>query len=401
MKKYHIALSFAGEDRNYVERVALSLVSKGIDVFYDKFEEADLWGKDLYSHLSEIYQTGAMFTVIFVSRAYSEKVWTNHERKAAQARALGENREYVLPAFFDEEVEVPGLLRTTHYIALANRTPEQLAELIEFKLKNAGVVLAHQFQYSEEAKADIDFPLDDHPSIASMVKAMKTCNWYSQNPAVEKVMALDWKKISSDEAFVLGRNIYQCACGEERAAESFLDDLRRNLAKIPTDRALDFLNGMLFEVYFDSEGDFRGRKLKAKRLQKLLALQNVPRFEPSIMFIRRSLEPYSSELLVLPSTKPEDIDVRVTVKRTDPPVVKSLTMSGYELLSSTEEDDRLWRISQSLFTLVELRRQISLAWGIPDRQLKITCEPELDEDVNLRLPKGMNVFRPTIMRSSK
>jgi hypothetical protein len=43
--KYDVTLSFAGEDREYVGQVAKILESKGTKVFYDKFEEADLWGK--------------------------------------------------------------------------------------------------------------------------------------------------------------------------------------------------------------------------------------------------------------------------------------------------------------------------------------------------------------------
>ena len=39
MEKYHIALSFAGEDREYVDKVAHQLQEKGVKVFYDKFEE--------------------------------------------------------------------------------------------------------------------------------------------------------------------------------------------------------------------------------------------------------------------------------------------------------------------------------------------------------------------------
>ena len=39
MTKYHVALSFAGEDRSYVEKVAKQLESHGVDVFYDRFEE--------------------------------------------------------------------------------------------------------------------------------------------------------------------------------------------------------------------------------------------------------------------------------------------------------------------------------------------------------------------------
>ena len=42
-KKYHVALSFAGEDRAYVNEVANALQAEGVDVFYDKFEEDELW----------------------------------------------------------------------------------------------------------------------------------------------------------------------------------------------------------------------------------------------------------------------------------------------------------------------------------------------------------------------
>ncbi len=49
---YDVTLSFAGEDRPYVEQVAHSLRELGIKVFYDKYYEADLWGKNLYTHLA-------------------------------------------------------------------------------------------------------------------------------------------------------------------------------------------------------------------------------------------------------------------------------------------------------------------------------------------------------------
>ena len=53
--KYDVALSFAGEDREYVEDVALQLKGYGVRVFYDKFEEDKLWGKNLYDYLSDVY----------------------------------------------------------------------------------------------------------------------------------------------------------------------------------------------------------------------------------------------------------------------------------------------------------------------------------------------------------
>ncbi|MGE0202543.1 MAG: toll/interleukin-1 receptor domain-containing protein [Hyphomicrobiaceae bacterium] len=137
IRDYDIALSFAGEERDYVDRVANFLRERGVKVFYDLFEEADLWGKDMYEHLSEIYQKRARFTVMFISKAYSNKLWAKHERRAAQTRAFQESREYILPARFDD-TEIPGVLPTVHYVSLQGRSPEDLASLIILKLVSSG-----------------------------------------------------------------------------------------------------------------------------------------------------------------------------------------------------------------------------------------------------------------------
>ncbi|WP_108867885.1 toll/interleukin-1 receptor domain-containing protein [Aquimarina aquimarini] len=131
--EYDVALSFAGENRAYVEEVANSLKIRGIRVFYDLFEETNLWGKNLYEYLSEIYQNRALYTVMFISGFYNQKLWTNHERASMQARAFQESREYILPARFDD-TEIPGILKTVGYINLKNRTPDEFAALIEKKL---------------------------------------------------------------------------------------------------------------------------------------------------------------------------------------------------------------------------------------------------------------------------
>lgn len=131
--EFDIALSFAGEDRDYVEKVAEQLKARGISVFYDKYEEANLWGKDLFVHLAEIYQERARFMLMFVSAHYSEKLWTSHERQAAQARAFRERTEYILPARFDDS-DVPGLLPTTSYLDLRKMSPAEVAVRVAEKL---------------------------------------------------------------------------------------------------------------------------------------------------------------------------------------------------------------------------------------------------------------------------
>ncbi len=131
--QYDVCLSFAGEDRRYVQRVANELRNLGVRVFYDRYEQAELWGKDLYAHLSDIYSTAARYCVLFVSKNYAKKVWTNHERAAAQERALRENREYILPARFDD-TSVPGLRTTVGYLDLRGMAASELARIVARKL---------------------------------------------------------------------------------------------------------------------------------------------------------------------------------------------------------------------------------------------------------------------------
>lgn len=135
--EFEIALSFAGEDRTYVDQVANLLRDSGIKVFYDMFEEANLWGKNLYDYLSDIYQNKALYTIMFISEHYARKLWANHERQAMQARAFQENQEYILPARFDE-TPIPGILPTVGYIKLSGRSPQEFVKVIQKKLVNSG-----------------------------------------------------------------------------------------------------------------------------------------------------------------------------------------------------------------------------------------------------------------------
>jgi hypothetical protein len=131
--KYDVALSFAGEQREFVGATAAKLRELGVRVFYDDYEKVELWGKDLYEHLDYVYQRAARYAVVFVSADYAAKVWTNHERKSAQARAIQESGEYVLPFRFDD-TELPGLRRTVGYLSASEINAAELADLINKKL---------------------------------------------------------------------------------------------------------------------------------------------------------------------------------------------------------------------------------------------------------------------------
>lgn len=134
--KYDVAFSFAGEDREYVEQVALFLKKKNIAVFYDYFEEENLWGKNLVSYLEEIYTCKSKYCVIFISKYYVQKEWTSYESATAMVRMLNSNLkqvEYILPVKFDE-TKVPGVLSTIGFIDGKRKSPDELGNLIIKKL---------------------------------------------------------------------------------------------------------------------------------------------------------------------------------------------------------------------------------------------------------------------------
>lgn len=132
-RKYDVALSFAGEDREYVAQVAEHLAGLAVTVFYDEYETAELWGEDLAVHLGKIYSHDSHFVVMFASRHYAEKAWPNHERQHALARHLEGQTGRILPVRIDGS-EIPGVPSTVGYLDARAVSPGKLAELIRQKV---------------------------------------------------------------------------------------------------------------------------------------------------------------------------------------------------------------------------------------------------------------------------
>lgn len=133
--RYDVCLSFAGEQRDYVEWIATELKKAELKVFYDQDEDIapQLWGRDLGEYLDYVYRQGSRFCLMFISADYASKAWTIHERRSALARAIEEHGEYVLPARFDD-TELPGLRPTIGYVDLRQVAPQTLIDFVLHKL---------------------------------------------------------------------------------------------------------------------------------------------------------------------------------------------------------------------------------------------------------------------------
>ena len=137
-RRYDVALSFAGKQRPIAEEIATRVKNAGYAVFYDGFEEANLWGKELTTEFEAIYRDQARYCVILVSPDYATGVWTNVERRQALSRATREqDKEYILPVVV-EDAEVPGLADTVKWLSLEEVGTAGVVRNLLVKLEAAG-----------------------------------------------------------------------------------------------------------------------------------------------------------------------------------------------------------------------------------------------------------------------
>jgi hypothetical protein len=113
--EFDVALSFAGEDREYVTEVAHALGEARIAYFLDSEYLSETWGAELTEYFDGVYRKRARYAILFISKHYAESEWARAERRSALARALTERGAYVLPVRLDG-TEIHGLRPTVGYL---------------------------------------------------------------------------------------------------------------------------------------------------------------------------------------------------------------------------------------------------------------------------------------------
>jgi tetratricopeptide (TPR) repeat protein len=132
--RYDVALSFAGEDRPYADKVAEGLQARDVSIFHHVHEVADTLGKDLTVHLHSVFSKQALFAVVFTSAHHARKALTSLELSSALERALKEPREYILRVRLDD-TEIAGLRSTIAELDGRKQSPDEIADIIAQKVK--------------------------------------------------------------------------------------------------------------------------------------------------------------------------------------------------------------------------------------------------------------------------
>lgn len=134
MQTYKIAVSYASEQRYYVEKFVNYFEDKKISIYYDRNEQAQMLGTLLHEKLQEIYTENTLYRIIFLSKEYANKPITKMESEYILADNVFEKSK--LYVFKFDETTLPGLNRNFVYSTIEDYPdPQDYAKLIHAAIK--------------------------------------------------------------------------------------------------------------------------------------------------------------------------------------------------------------------------------------------------------------------------
>jgi hypothetical protein len=131
--EHDVALSFAGEDRSVAGDIGERLRQAGVRVFYDEFYKPDLWGRNLSQEFRKRYGPSSRFVLLFMSRHYAIKDWTDFEFTIARQEARRRSREFILPVRLDDTA-IMGLRSDVAHLDLRREGVDGIVSMILKKL---------------------------------------------------------------------------------------------------------------------------------------------------------------------------------------------------------------------------------------------------------------------------
>ncbi len=152
--KYDFAMSFAGEQREFVRQVVQSLQEHELEVFFDEDHYHLILAADVEQYLAPIYRSEARFVVAFLSPEYPRKVWTKFESEQFKER-FGEGSVIPIwyanapPGVFDASGRVGGFMFDPK-----DHLEKQAARITDSLVKRATAERSEEEQASKDRSDD-------------------------------------------------------------------------------------------------------------------------------------------------------------------------------------------------------------------------------------------------------
>lgn len=203
-------------------------------------------------------------------------------------------------------------VRTSVYtLSNGKQTSWEHTSLIgNFCFNSGQLIHSVDLPYKEEHIVDEKFD-SDGSVVEEIINALKSHDWYTQHPAIQKLERIDKNTFDKSARFLLGRNILQTAIGGEFSANSIIKNLDNWLKDWFTDEENHVLNGVLYEIYFNSKGKFRQKNFKADFVDDIFKLENIDRYKTSFDFIKNQLDQFRDYVFYVPSHPPTTLPIEL------------------------------------------------------------------------------------------
>lgn len=243
--------------------------------------------------------------------------------------------------------------------------------------------------YSPDAYADEEFDAEPGSFADQTIRALKTYNWYKQNPAVNSLDLGTIGQLNPNELFVIGRNVLQAAVGSSGDAHHFIENIRDKIGPWPEAKARAIVDGILFEIFFDSSGAPRERT-KGYYLDDIVRYRKVPLFSESLDFISTCLREAKTPMLVYPN-QGNNVAVTITVDiENEHARVNGVWVDSNNVMQ-LKEDKSVFGTNKVRYISRDkddFEETLADRLRVPSKQLEISYQPDV-KDLEITYPSKM------------
>jgi len=250
--------------------------------------------------------------------------------------------------------------------------------------------------YSDLAKEDATFLLNDTLEVHKFIKKLKSHDWNYQNPAIDCFDTFDFSNADKDTLFVLGRNLYQVSCGPSNSGKTFIQNLPSHLENHLAEISFHILNGILFEIYFDSSSLYR-RIPKLDSFNEVIALEDIDKFCRSFQFIQSELKPHDDVIFYMPGSK-QQIFLDISTKRNAEAnlLIQGIHFEGENILFENTKDFFYHPGQETTYRSIskkQLKTDLSTLMIIPLMRLKLNFDVELEDYTKVYFPNEHTIAK--------
>lgn len=232
--------------------------------------------------------------------------------------------------------------------------------------------------YSQEALADKKFTLDERNKLHAIISDLRSHNWPIQNLAVDKLYsvssarAFEVTKEVLDSFFVLGRNVYQAACGNAFKAISLIENLSSFLSNIEQHILRKaFLDGALYEVYFDHDNEYRKGGCRGDYLRSLESCLKQEEYSDSFEFINKRLKTLPNTSIYYPPLYDRKVIISLSGKIADGELMDCFVVNQMKIDGKISDYPNSITYLPCFFNIDDLKNILSQLLAIDQRLIVI------------------------------